>query len=172
MKTDSDDEKTSRKVPVVEHIPLLRVSWWLERLGYFSIFIVMFLALLGFFSNGVLSDKEKQNESQTLKINYEKFVRNGTQTELKIRIKDQENKAITIKISDQFDNFYIIESVVPQSLQVSHQGNNLYFTSPDGASQQWHTFTFILRSKEWGGFQATITGADGKPVTINQWIYP
>ncbi|CAI0989655.1 hypothetical protein [Serratia proteamaculans] len=172
MKTDADDEKTSRCVPVVEHIPLMRVSWWLEKIGCFSIFTVVFLALLGFFSNGVLSDKEKQNESQTLKINYEKFVRNGTQTEVKIRIKGQENKAITIKISDQLDDFYMIESVLPQSLQVSHHGNNLYFTSPDNASQQWHTFTFILRSKEWGEFQATITGADGKPVTINQWIYP
>lgn len=172
MKKDRDDEKKSRNVPVIEHLPLLRVSWHLEKLGYFVIFTVVFLALLGFFSNGILSDKEKFNESKTLKINYEKFVRNGTQTELKIRMKNDENKYIIVIISDQLDNFYMIESVVPQSLQVSHQDNNLYFTSPKNASQQWHTFTFILRSKEWGEFQARITGADGKPVTINQWIYP
>ncbi|MBI6183598.1 hypothetical protein JEQ07_24775 [Serratia proteamaculans] len=172
MEIERDDEIKSRNVPVVEHLPLLRVSWCLEKLGYIFIFTVVFLALLGFFSNGILSDKEKLNESETLKINYEKFVRNGTQTELKIRIKDDGNKNITVTISDQLDTFYMIESVVPQSLQVRHQGNNLYFTSQINASQQWHTFTFILRSKEWGEFETRITGEDGKPVTINQWIYP
>lgn len=172
MKIDSDNEKISRKTPVIEHIPLLLVSWRLEKPGYFFIFFVVFLALLGFFSKGVLSDTEKLSETKMLKINYEKFVRNGTQTELKVRMKDGENKAITITISDQLDSFYIIESVIPQSLQVSHHGNNIYFTSTNNASKQWHTFTFILRSKEWGAFQARITGADGKTVTIKQWIYP
>ncbi|MGO4745635.1 hypothetical protein [Serratia quinivorans] len=172
MKTNPNNEKESRNTPVVEHISFLRLSWVLEKVGYLIMFTIVILALLGFFSNGILSHQEIVSKNKTVKITYEGFARNGTQTQWKIMAKDNGVEPLVISITDEFDNFYVIENVVPQSLQVSHKGKVIYFTVPDGLKNQWHTLTFVLRSKEWGGFKATVNGAETESVNIQQWIYP
>lgn len=172
MRNEIQDEKVSRVTPVVEHMTMLRVSWHFEKVGYFIMFFLVFLAMLGVFSNGVLSDKEVRSRDGLLSISYERFVRNGTQTEWKVKIKDNSDHPMTLAVSDSLESFYVIENIQPQSVQVSHQGQHLLFTIPDGEKQQWHTFTFILRPKTWGEFNATLSELGSGPVVIKQWIYP
>ncbi|MEE4410267.1 MULTISPECIES: hypothetical protein [unclassified Serratia (in: enterobacteria)] len=172
MNSVKRNEQDSRTIPVKEHIIILRITWWIEKLGYLLMFAVVLLALLGVFSNGVLSSKQETDEDHLLSINYERFARNGTQTEWIVRIKDNNDHPITLEVSDTIDKFYVIENIQPQSVQVSHQGERLFFIIPDNKEQQWHTFTFTLRPKEWGSFNANISIAGEKPITINQWIYP
>ncbi|WP_273855224.1 hypothetical protein [Serratia liquefaciens] len=172
MPKNIKDEKVSRTEPITEHITILRFSWALEKLGYILMFAIVILALLGGFSNGIMSKKEGANPENTLRINYERFVRYGTQTQWTIKIKDNENAPISFNITDSIENFYIIENIQPQSALVSHQGQSLHFTIPDNEKQQWYTFTFILRPKAWGSFNATVSGIGAVPVVINQWGYP
>ena len=171
-KEDVQDEKISRRTPVVEHITLLRVSWMIEIAGYFFLFSIVILALSGVFSSGVLSEREAISDGGLLKVNYERFARNGKQTQIKIQVKSESNQPVTISLSSELMDYYLMENIQPQSVQVTHMGRKLLFTLPKGLQQQWYTFTFILRSKEWGGLHTTVNGPEGNQIVIKQWIYP
>jgi len=166
------EEKISRTKPVVEHITMLRSSWVLKIFGYLLMACIVMLALLGVFSNGVLSENEIISNDVSLKVNFDRFVRNGTQTQWKIQIKSKSNQPVILSVSPELIDYYLMENIQPQSVFITYLKDELIFTLPSGGEQKWHAFSFILRPKKWGGFRANIGGQGGDHIIIKQWIYP
>ncbi|WP_426506252.1 hypothetical protein [Serratia proteamaculans] len=166
------DEKTSRAIPVKEHITMMRLSWQLAKVGYLVMFSIVMLALLGFFSNGVFSGREAVSREGDFKINYERFARNGTQTQWRMRLKNQTNQSIRLSFPESLLEFYVIENVQPQSLNVTHVNRKIIFTLPVSVKRENYMLTFTLRPQKWGSFNALLADENGDWVEIKQWIYP
>jgi len=166
------DEKTSRAIPVKEHITMMRLSWQLAKVGYLVMFSIVMLALLGFFSNGVFSEREAVSRKGDFKVNYERFARSGTQTQWRIRVKNESNQSVRLSFPESLMEFYVIENVLPQSLNVTHVNRKIIFTLPVSVKRENYTLTFTLRPQKWGSFSARLADANGDWVEIKQWIYP
>ncbi|WP_260514174.1 hypothetical protein [Serratia fonticola] len=166
------EEKTSRTKPVVEHITMLRFSWLLGIFGYILMGCIVLLALLGVFSNGVLSENEIISNDASLKVNFDRFVRNGTQTQWEIQIKSRSNKPVSLSVSPEVIDYYVMENIQPQSVLVTYLKDEVIFTIPSGGEKKWHAFSLVLRPKQWGGFRARIGEQGGEHIVIKQWIYP
>ncbi|EFE95088.1 hypothetical protein [Serratia odorifera] len=165
-------EKQSRQTPVTEDIPLLRLSWLLEKLGYVLMFSVVIAALAGVFADGILSDTRQQNVNGTLTVDYQRFARQGAQSQWRVKIKDDGDGPLTLMVSDSLTASYLIENIQPQSVQVTQRGNEILFSVPDDDRQQWHTFNLTLRAQDWGRFSASLADGETPPIVIHQWIYP
>lgn len=166
------DEKTSRVIPVKEHITMMRLSWQLAKVGYLVMFSIVILALLGFFSNGVFSEREVVSREGDFKMNYERFARNGTQTQWRMRLKSEANQTVRLSFPESLVEFYVIENVQPQSLNVTHVNRKIIFTLPVSVKRENYTLTFTLRPQKWGSFSARLADENGDWVVIKQSIYP
>ncbi|MCS3408107.1 hypothetical protein [Serratia sp. AKBS12] len=166
------NEKQSRQTPVTEDIPLLRLSWFLEKLGYALMFSVVGAALAGVFADGVLSNTRQENPNGTLTVDYQRFARQGAQSQWWVKVKDDGDGPLTLTVSDSLTASYLIENIQPQSVQVTQRGNQILFSVPDDDRQQWHTFSLTLRAQAWGRFSASLAHGEAPPIVIHQWIYP
>lgn len=167
MLSSPNDEIRSRQQPVKEDIGFFVRSCRLEGIGKILLALLMLLALLGVFSDGVLSDTWQQNDE--VRVFYPRFVRQGAEILLRIEIADDKEGALTI--SDSLLRKYRINSVFPPSNMVITD-DALLFAVVEEQRSSHHVVLLSLQVQEWGRTTFDVARQGGPALTVTQWIYP
>lgn len=167
---DSEDETASRSHPIIEDMPLQRKVWLFERVGWYGLMIVVILTLLGLFSDGPLSHQEVRSKDGRLRLEYERFSRNGASENMIINVQGEPDSQIEVLIGGSLLKGMTLESLQPQPLRSTSQGGALNLqlrTDFQGIA----TLYLNLRSENTGIYSTTVS-VGPTALQLRKFIYP
>ncbi|AZF36961.1 hypothetical protein C4J88_2178 [Pseudomonas sp. R4-39-08] len=171
MRELEPDDLHSRNYPVREDMPLQRKVWRFERLGWYGLVVLIVLTLAGLFSKGPLSTTEARSADGQLRVEYQRFLRNGSSDALVIHLQGAARKPLEVEINGELLQGFNVEMLQPQPLKASAAGEGvkLWTLSDD---QGRATLYLSLRSDGVGNFDTRVSLANGATVDVSQFIYP
>jgi hypothetical protein len=141
-------------------------EWFIFRIAWALMGLVLVAAALGLFGNGPIS--KQTYAAPGLEITYQKFMRVNNESELYIRVQDQDlSRETTIGINNDYLKKVKVFQVVPQPVAVEIRDNTLLYRFryvSDGF------ISFYLSPRQMGSQPLELT-ISGKKVRFNQIIY-
>ncbi|WP_435583500.1 hypothetical protein [Klebsiella pneumoniae] len=121
---------------VKESLRFLNFESGFHKIGFICLLCIVFLASVGAFSGGYLSEVTRKNTLKTTGLQYERFGR--LQTEFKFKISAQKYDPVnkTLRIGGDFNKFYEMENIWPQPDSMYSKGNDLYLVYNDSEAMQ------------------------------------
>ncbi|NDL64007.1 hypothetical protein [Acerihabitans arboris] len=166
------DDYRNRHYPVKENMRFQLFAWKMQKVGFLLLFLFIAAACLGLFSQGVLSNASTQSASGNMRLEYDRFARNSTDTNFIIRVKiNKENQLTTVFRGDLLDN-YDIEFIQPLPDTSFISDKALTLTQPISKKDTWYSIYMTLKPNKMGYFTNTITLSDNEKITFNQLVYP
>ena len=165
------DELKSRHYPVKEDMALQRKVWRFERLGWYALVVLMGLTLAGLFSKGPLSTAEVRGADGQLRVEYQRFLRNGSSDGLVVHLQGRARETLEVEIKGELLRGFNIEMLQPQPLKASAAGEGVklwVLSDNDGQA----TLHLTLRSDGVGSFATQVSRTGGASVRFSQFIYP
>jgi hypothetical protein len=159
-------EKISSPLPIDESIGLQNRARFIQQIGIAIIFIVMIMAGLGLFGQGILSNKKVEADGNI--VSYEKFGRYGGESKLVFDLVAADDSVSQIAIPAAYFDHFKIETIVPEPDKTSSVNKELIFTFSGSAAKQ---ITFFLSPHETGSIEATIKG-NQTSFKLSHFIYP
>ncbi|HHP2281238.1 hypothetical protein, partial [Klebsiella pneumoniae] len=157
---------------VKESLRFLNFESGFHKIGFICLLCIVFLASVGAFSGGYLSEVTRKNTLKTTGLQYERFGR--LQTEFKFKISAQKYDSVnkTLRIGGDFNKFYEMENIWPQPDSMYSKGNDLYLVYNDSEAMQ--NFTIWLRvTPVKPGSVKSFLQLNGEPeIRFRQFIYP
>lgn len=171
MKEPVHRDLHSRNYPVDEDMVLQRKVWWFERLGWYGLVTLIGLTLAGVFSKGPLSSAEGRTADGQLRVEYQRFLRNGSSDELIFHLQGKPREPIEVEISGELLRGFEIEMLQPQPLKASAAGEGVrLWVLSDNAGQAIVHLT--VRSDGVGSFTTRVSLPTGASLGFSQFIYP
>ncbi|MFL5740843.1 MAG: hypothetical protein ACJ75B_11540 [Flavisolibacter sp.] len=157
-------EKIEHPLELEEDIPLQSKAWRLRRIAWCMLFAFVIAAAVGFFGTGTISHKKITTGTDTLQ--YEHFLRNEAQTEIKIQTQPAAVTSVSIPL--QYMKHFQLEKVFPETNQVFEANGmiNYLFT----AKGNYH-IGFYLLPQTVGDVNGEII-INNKLYSFSQFIYP
>lgn len=171
MKEPVHKDLRSRDYPVDEDMALQRKVWRFERLGWYGLVVLIGLTLAGLFSKGPLSSADARSADGQLRVEYQRFLRNGSSDELIVHLQGKPREPVEVEISGELLRGFEIEMLQPQPLKASAAGEGvrLWVLSDDAGQAKVH---LTVRSDGVGGFETRIATPTGTALRFSQFIYP
>ncbi|SDU95659.1 hypothetical protein [Pseudomonas mucidolens] len=171
MKRPGHSDLHSRDYPVREDMALQRKVWRFERLGWYVLVVLIGLTLAGLFSKGPLSTTHARSADGQLRVEYQRFARNGSSSALVIYMQGTARAPLEIEISGELLRGFDIEMLQPQPLKASTagEGMRLWVLSDNHGRAVLHV---SLRSDGVGSFDTRVSLEKGPVVPLSQFIYP
>jgi hypothetical protein len=171
MPENPAEEFADRHYPLQEDMQLQRRVWRFERIGWGVLYLFIILTLLGLFSKGVLSKVRTQNDSGSVVVEYQRFERNGTISNLTLRVKAGKDGTAAIGLDGDFFNNFTIETIQPTPTAARNQGTGVgWVFQPD--AEGWATVRLSMHADGVGLVRSAAVSADSSPVQLTQFIYP
>lgn len=145
-----------------------RTEWRIQRIGWAGVAIFLALAFAGLFGGGPLS--RAHADGPTGRVDYERFVRNGSPTQIIVTPSGSAQGISRIAITAKFFEAVRIEHVTPEPTSVRIDGARLVYefaAVTPGASVSFH----IDPQRLWR-HTAEVTIDAGAPLQIWQLTYP
>ncbi len=165
-KTDLDN----RNYPIREDMRLQCRLWTLERLGWGLLGVLVLSASLGLFGSGPISQTVAQAPDGNLKIEYQRFERNGASGHIKVSAQNGPDGKVWVVIGGDFLRNFTVESIQPEPLASESFGQGLRLQFRPG-SNGWVTAYFSVRSSE-VGISVSEVRTDTSSIKMTQYIYP
>jgi hypothetical protein len=144
-------------------------EWHIQRGGWILVAIFLALAFAGLFGGGPLSRAQAVNAQG--RIDYERFVRNGSPVELLITPARGARHGISkVEITADFAETFRIESITPEPAGVTLSGRQLVYKF--AATEPGAAISFHLDPQRLWLHRATVQIDDGAPLQIWQLTYP
>lgn len=161
----------NRSHPVTENMALQRKIWRFERVGWYVLIVVIGLTLAGLFSKGPISTRQVISADGQLKIEYQRFLRNGSSDALVIHLQGKAREPLEIEVSGELLQGFEVEMLQPQPLKASTSGEGmrLWVLSDSNGLAVLH---LTLRSDGVGSFDSQVSTPGGAPLRFTQFIYP
>lgn len=171
MRDSEPGDLHSRDYPVREDMRLQRKVWRFERLGWYGLVALMVLTLAGLFSKGPLSTADMRSADGHLRVEYQRFLRNGSSEMLVIHMQGAARQALEVELNGELLQGFNVEMLQPQPLKASTAGEGvrLWALSDD---QGRATLYLTLRSDGVGLYDTRVSLATGACVDLSQFIYP
>ena len=133
-------------------------------------FLIIVAALLGFTGRGGLAGINKmtaETPSQSMKIEYNRFLRNQVSDEMKISVQSSNP---TILFSKDFQENVRVEQIVPEpeSVETSAAGISYTFKAKGPESR----IVFYIKPANVGPLNTTVHGPSNAIVALSQFVYP
>lgn len=161
-----DLEETKSNLPLDESLGLQNRARLIQQAGIIAIFIIVILAALGLFGQGVLSNKKLEVNGNM--IAYEKFGRFGGESKLVFNLSASENSIAQIAIPVAYLEHFKIETIVPAPSETSNINNEIIYNFKGATNNQ---ITFFLIPEKRGSIEATLRGNQTN-FNISHYIYP
>ncbi|MBN2991366.1 hypothetical protein JWR97_08160 [Pseudomonas cedrina subsp. fulgida] len=171
MKPPVHEDLHSRHYPINEDMTLQRKVWRFERFGWYGLVVVIGLTLAGLFSKGPLSTIQVHSAGGQVRVEYQRFLRNGSSDVLVIHLQGKAREPLEVAISGELLQGFNIEMLQPQPLKASTagEGMRLWLLSDQDGHAVLH---LTLRSDGVGSFETQVALATGASVRLSQFIYP
>jgi hypothetical protein len=171
MKEPVHRDLHSRNYPVNEDMVLQRKVWRFERLGWYGLVVLIGLTLAGLFSKGPLSSAEARSVDGHLRVEYQRFLRNGSSDEVIVYLQGKPREPVEVEISGELLRGFEIEMLQPQPLKASAAGEGvrLWVLSDNAGRAIVH---LTVRSDGVGSFKTHVSLPTGTSLGFSQLIYP
>ena len=148
-------------------------SWQVQRAGWACFALVILAALAGLFGHGPLSRAAAASPDGSLAVEYHRFVRMQSPTELRVRF---DAAAVTDgEVRIWLDRGYVerirLQPVVPQPQQVEIGADRLTYVFSAAKLEARGAVTFHLQFQSFGRAHARI-GHRTAQVAFGQLVYP
>ncbi|AJO78686.1 hypothetical protein [Pseudomonas sp. MRSN 12121] len=171
MDDSAEDDLRPRQQPVREDMALQRKVWRFERLGWYALVLIVLATLAGAFSRGPLSDRDISSADGRLRVEYQRFLRNGSTDALTLHMRGSPGQRLELEIAGELLQGFSVETMQPDPLRASAAGAGMRLwvqADRDGQARLYLT----LRSIGMGPHESRVTLAGSLPLTISQFIYP
>lgn len=169
--TSDEDEFRDRRYPVSEYMTAQRRHWRVERIGWVVFLLVVLAALAGLFSQGPLSHSVSLSADGRLRIEYQRFERNGASARMHLQLRGEPGQLLQLDITgDLLDKFHI-ETLHPEPAHSRSFDNGLrllLLTDPSGQA----SLHLALRGAAMGTSRSRFVLGGSPPLGITQFIYP
>jgi hypothetical protein len=159
-------ERVNTSLEIDEQINLHKKGWKAQAVGLAFMYILVLLAAVGLFGDGLLS-KNKLTE-QNITIESQRFYRYEARMELKIDVPDTDSDRTVISLPSHYLKDFEIESIVPEpeSNSISNDKVNYVFKGSGNLN-----VTFYLVPQKVGKLEGTL-GVNEHAFLLNHFIFP
>lgn len=145
-------------------------AWKVQRASWVVIALIVIAGLLGLFGKGPLSYAKAHDEKQSIQIDYERFGRFETATELKFSLKEISQKQV--RLHKNYIEAIQIENIMPTPI-VMASGNWFVYSFNTSHSSEPLNVTFYIKPKKIGLLKGVLADENTSPLlSFNQFIYP
>ena len=157
---------------VKESLRFLNFESGFHKIGFICLLCIVFLASVGAFSGGYLSEVTRKNTLKTTGLQYERFGR--LQTEFKFKISAQKYDSVnkTLRIGGDFNKFYEMENIWPQPDSMYSKGNDLYLVYNDSEAMQNFTIWLRVTPVKPGSVKSFLQLNGDPEIRFRHFIYP
>ena len=166
-------KKHNNELEIDEDITLEQRTWTFQRISWVILLLIILAALLGFTGRGGLPGINKltaSSASQSIKLEYDRFLRNEVTEELQVELQNLHNPTTSISFSKDFYEKLRVEQVVPEPEQVQATAENITYTF--NTSQPESQIVFYTKPIKAGMVHITVSGPGNEKVTMSQFVYP
>ncbi|WP_263264756.1 hypothetical protein [Pseudomonas sp. RIT-PI-S] len=168
---DQQDDFDNRTYPVKEDMTRERWAWRVERAGWYVLMLIVALTLLGLFSKGPLSSVTVASDDGALRVEYERFSRNGAEETMTITAKGHPGEPLQVVLGARLLEGMAIEALQPESGPAHSQGRDLVI--PLRADNNGEAILYLtLRSNGAWMYRSEIALSTGARVAVPKFIYP
>lgn len=163
--------KQNHRPAVEEDLVFQQRDWRFQRVGWAVLALLVVAGLAGLLGPGPLSNADARG-GRSLQVEYERFVRHGDQSDLRVSVAQPQSGEVRVAISREYLEAVKLQQVLPSPTRVQASGQMLVYVfehSAGGASMQ---ATFVVQPDRVGTHLARIALDDGSSVSIRQFTYP
>jgi hypothetical protein len=145
-----------------------RKEWRIQRVGWVLVALFLAFALGGLFGSGPLSRAHADGAAG--RVEYERFLRYGSSTDLVITPAGAAHGVSRIEIDTEYLEAFRVEHITPEPAAVRMTGRRLLYEfsrAAPGAS-----ISFSIRPQRLWSHRAAISIDGGAPLEISQLTYP
>jgi len=161
----------SRDYPVREDMAYQVKVWRFERWGWYTLVLLILLALLGLFSHGPLSTRDVHGGDGKVRVQYEMFHRNGSSNPMQISVIGAPDATVELELNGALLDGFSIETLQPQPVRAISAGQGLKLWVQTDAQGQANLY-LTLRGEGLGPFRSRIASPGAQPVNLDQFIFP
>lgn len=165
-----EEELDSRRYPIAEDMALQCRVWRFERIGWWSLGLIVLLALLGLFSRGPLSRAERATPGGELVLRYQRFERQSAPTELRVQLIAARGGRIWLVLGGDFLRSFAVEGIQPPPAAARSEGAGLALAFETGGAGRAEVH-LALRPKRIGPSRS-VAAVAGRSLRFGQFIYP
>ncbi|HDS1735455.1 hypothetical protein [Pseudomonas sp. BP8] len=148
-----------------------RRVWCFERVGWYSLVLIVLLALAGLFGNGQLSDAQAVSSDGRVRVEYQRLSRTGSTDSMRITVRGAPGKPVILLLGGTLLQEASIETLQPEPKVSRSHGESLLLelgTSEAGVA----TLYLTLRSDYVGTFEGSVRAAPSSAVHFTTFLYP
>jgi hypothetical protein len=165
--------KKAGDLQVNEDMEFQRRSWVVQRIGWAISTLVILLAALGLFGDGILSNAKAGHEEGALWLEYPRFER--FEDEFQLKVHANEGAIAEGEIRIQLDQNYLdsveVSSVSPEPDSELIDANGITYVYKTNGSSPFTAHFYVIPRKA-GPLSGTFQLQNGYPVRFSQFIYP
>ena len=169
---DPDVPSKQAHRPDIEEDPIFQQwNWRAQLLGWTLLGLLIVAGLAGWVGAGPLSSVEVRG-GKGLEVEYERFVRHGAETEIRVKVGQPPPGSVRIAIDREYLDTLTLQQVVPSPTRVQASGKDLVDLFEHVGNGPLEA-TFVLQPEDVGAHAARIAiDDDSARVSIWQFTYP
>jgi hypothetical protein len=141
----------------------------IRRISWVILALVLVMALVGFWGNGLLSSRSITTGN--CRLSYDYFLRLGRSSELNFRIGTKPSEKVKVSISRDYFKSIELESILPFPLYSTSDEYELSFFFNMPAQTDHLYITFSTKPKKTGKVHASIS-YNNDSIQFSHFIYP
>ena len=146
-------------------------TWMAERIAWGILAIVVAAALLGVFSNGILSSAHVADREGAVVIDYQHFAHKTAMSHFTVHVARAPGETVSVRLSRDFARFYDVESLYPQPLRSRGGAAGLELDFAPAAAGDL-VIDLAARPKTFGLAAIAVDVGDASRLVFRQLVYP
>lgn len=157
---------------VEQDLEFQKKEWKAEQFGWILMALLLLAALLGLFGGGPLS--QASADSETLSIDYHRFTRYQSPTQLRITAGPGavSEGTVRLEIDQDYINSFNVQNVLPEPESVEVMSDTYIYTFTVNDPDQSMEIIFDLESDKIGTIAGSLGLEGGQDVRISHLVYP
>ncbi|MBB6611154.1 hypothetical protein H7F15_08910 [Pontibacter sp. Tf4] len=165
--------KHNGELEIDEDLKMERRTWTVQRVSWVILILIVIAALLGFTGRGGvkgINKLTKSTASQAMEVEYDRFLRDEVEGEMKITLHNLKSANPTLFFSKEFYDKVRVEEIVPEPEHTEISPDGITYTFR--ATKPEFIILFYTKPLHIGPLQITAKGPDNEAVTMSQFVYP
>ena len=158
-------ERVEHTLEIDEALHLHQTGWSIQRIGWSCFILILVLAMLGIFGNGILSHRKTENAGNM--VEYERYGRFGSTTSLHF-LASSENGQAVVHIPQEYLQDFELERITPEPDHQSVQNGHYVYSFQ--ADEPVHILLRGMPKKR--GAIETVVRINNTPFTLSHFIFP
>jgi hypothetical protein len=146
-------------------------DWRMQHIGWALLALLVAAGLAGLLGPGPLSNVHARG-SQGLEVEYERFVRHGAESEIRVSVPQPASGRVRIAITREYLESLNLQQVLPSPALVRPSRDSLVYEFERAIEDGPVQATFVIQPGELGSHVARVAVDAGSSVAIRQFTYP